>query len=328
MTELAALSALDDADHRARAYRRAADTLGHYPGSIRRLWEQDGRAGLEQLPGIGPRIAELVSELLEQGRAEALETLRRRYPIDVQALLSVEGIGPQTLKSLWRGLRIRDRGQLETALRTGLVETLPGFGPRRSARLLRALELQGNRGHRLPRGRAERIARRLRQDLACHPLVVECAIAGSIRRGEATVGDIDLVAATTEPESVSAWLSERPDLVYVYSAGPTRVRARLREGIDLDFRAVAPEAFGSALLYLTGSRSHHLALRRLARAEGLRLNEYGLFEGSHRVAGTTESELYEALGLPFIPPEQRRGEFEIREALASTRATPVQGSPA
>jgi DNA polymerase (family 10) len=146
-----------------------------------------------------------------------------------------------------------------------------------------------------------------------------CSIAGSLRRGLPSVGDIDLVAASDDPDAVAACLLERPEVEYVYSHGPQRVSVRLKAGVDVDLRTVEPESFGSALLYFTGSRAHTLALRRLALAQGLRLNEYGLFRGRQRIASASEREIYEALALRYLEPTERQGEAAIRAALGAKR---------
>ena len=155
------------------------------------------------------------------------------------------------------------------------------------------------------------------------PEVLECAVAGAVRRREANVGEIVLVAASHNPEAVARALLDAPEVGLVYGGGPQRVSVRLAEGIDVDLHTVEPEAFGSALLHQTGSRGHTLALRRLALAEGLRLDERGLFRGRERIAGRGEADIYAALSLPEIPPEQRRGRSEIRDALRRAVAAPA-----
>jgi len=235
--------------------------------------------------------------------------------MDVVGLLAVDGVGPKTLKILWERLQIRGLEDLERALREGRVQGLPGFGKRREARLLEAVRVERRGTQRMDLGRAAAIAKPLVAAIAKLPSVEHCSVAGSIRRGVARVGDIDLVAASDDPEAVAEVLLTQPGVEHVYSRGPHRVSVRLDAGIDVDLRTVRPASLGSALLYFTGSRAHTLALRRLALAQGLRLNEYGLFRGRRRIASATEREIYEALSIAYVPPEDRRGEAEIREAL-------------
>lgn len=315
LRELAVRLELEGDPHRPRAYRRAADSIEQLDRPISALRTDGGRRGLEGLRGVGPHIARIVCELVDTRQIGRLEGLRRKTPVDVMALLAVDGIGPKTLKVLWEKLRVQTVKDLERALREERLRDLPGFGQRREDRLREAVRV-GQRGpRRMPLGEAAAMAQELRDALARHPRVGRCAVAGSIRRGRETVGDIDLVAAADDSEAVAQVLLERPEVEYVYSRGPRRVSVRLKSGVDVDLRIVAPECYGSALLYFTGSRTHTVGLRRLALAQGFRLNEYGLFRGSQRVAGKTEEEVYAALSLPFLPPESRQGEASIRDAL-------------
>jgi len=315
LRELAARLELDGVPHTPRAYRRAAETIEESKRSVEDIYAEQGAPGLEDLPGIGPHIAGTLGELIDTGQLKRLDQLRRKAPVDVLGLLAVDGIGGQTLKALWSQLGVRTLEDLEKAIADGRVEGLPGFGHRRAERLRQNLQIQRKGRDRVPRERAAPIAEHLCAALAHHKSVLQSSIAGSLRRGRSTVGDIDLVVASDDPAGVAACLIAQPEVEHVYSRGPKRVSVRLCGGIDLDLRTVPAAAYGSALLYFTGSRAHHVALRRLALAQGLRLNEYGLFRGRQKIAGATEAEIYAALSLPYLPPEERRGESEIRDAL-------------
>jgi len=315
LRELAARLDLEDEPHRPRAYRRAADMIEQLRKPVVEIRATEGTEGFDRIPGVGPHIAALICELVDTGTASQLEKLRKRAPVDVMGLLAVDGVGRKTLKVLWDQLKVRTLDDLERVLEEERVEGLPGFGKRRAERLRQAVRIQRRGRERVPRKRAAAIARPLQDAVEGHPSVQSCSLAGSIRRGLPTVGDIDLVAASRDPKATAACLWERPEVAHVYSRGPHRVSVRLEAGVDVDLRIVAPESYGSALLYFTGSRAHVVALRRLALAQGLRLNEYGLFRGRARIAGATEREVYEALSLPYLAPEQREGESEVRDAL-------------
>lgn len=315
LRELAVRLEIQGIAHRPRAYRRAAETIDELGRPLERIWKEEGTAGLEALRGIGPHIAEILVELFETGRLEDLAKLREKAPIDVDGLLAVDGIGAKTLRTLWEKLGVRSLEDLERVLDEGRVQELPGFGARREERLRRAVRIERRGSPRFELHRAARIAERLRDDLAGSKNVIRCDVAGSIRRREPTVGDIDLVVASEDPEAVAESVLGWEGVSTVYSRGPYRVSVRLDPGIDVDVRIVSPECYGSALLYFTGSRTHTVNLRRLALAQGLRLNEYGLFRDGHRIAGETEAEIYAALSLREIPPEERRGAAEIRDAL-------------
>ena len=320
LREFAALLELADAPRRPRAYRRAAISIEQLREPIAKLRRSWGERGLEEIHGIGPHIASVIGELLDTGTSDALERLRKRFPVDVAGLLAVEGVGTKTLRQLWRELGVETVGDLDRALDEERVQALPGFGARRVARLRRAVGIHLRGRGSMPREQAVAIAGRLRDRIAKHPSVVECEIAGSLRRKRPSVGDIDLVAASRDAVAVARLLLDDPDVDYVYSKGPHRVSVRLAAGIDVDLRTVDPSSFGSALLYFTGNRAHTLALRWLASAQGLRLNEYGLFRGTDRIASATEREIYDALALPYFAPEERRGETEIRRALCRAHA--------
>lgn len=318
LLELAARLELAGTPHAPRAYRRAAESIEQRGEPIVALFQQGGEPALEALPGIGSHIAGALAELIQTGRLRRLERLRSEVPIDVMALLAVDGIGIQTVKTLWETLGVRNLVDLEAALETEQVQAIPRFGPRRVARLRDALHAQQDGQRRFPLAFAREIAEDFRARIAAHPSVSDCHIAGSIRRRCAQVGDIDLVAASTDAGSLAKLVLGEAEVVHVYSRGPRRVSIRLGAGIDLDLRIVSVGSLGAALLYFTGSRQHTLALRRLALAEGLRLNEYGLYRRQRRIAGRTEASIYEALALPCIPPEQRLGGTEIRDALLRT----------
>jgi len=315
LRELAARLELEGVEHSPRAYRRAADTLEREPRPIAEICSAEGVGGLEALPGIGSHIARTLCELLDTGATARLERLRHTTPVAVMSLLGIEGIGPKRLRTLWEELRVCTVEDLEHAVAQKSVQGLPGFGVQSEERLRQVLRLRRRGEGRIPLRQAASIAERLRQELMKDPKVSRCSVAGSIRRGRSTVGDIDLVVVSDDAPAVAKAFLARSEIALVYAKGPHRVSVALESSIHVDLRIVPPACFGSALLYFTGSRAHTIALRQLALAQGLRLNEYGLFRGQHRIAGKTEEELYAALSLPYLQPEKRRGGTEIRDAL-------------
>jgi DNA polymerase (family 10) len=319
LRELAARLELEGVEHSPRAYRRAADTVERERRSIAEIYSEEGEGGLEALPGIGPHIASTLCELLDMGTIARLERLRRTTPVAVMSLLGVDGIGPKRLKTLWEELRICSLEDLEHAVTQKSVQGLPGFGERSEERLRQVLRLRRRGAERVPIRQAKAIAERLRQELMRDPKVSLCSLAGSIRRGRSKVGDIDLVVASDDAPAVAKAFLARSDISLVHAKGPHRVSVELESSIHVDLRIVAPACFGSALLYFTGSRAHTIALRQLALAQGLRLNEHGLFRGKHRIAGRTEEEVYAALALPYLQPKERLGGTEIRDALQKSR---------
>jgi len=315
LRELAARLELEGVEHSPRAYRRAADTVERERRSIAEIYSEEGAEGLQALPGIGSHIAGTLCELLDTGMIARLERMRRTMPVAVMSLLAIEGIGTKRLRTLWEELRVRTVEDLERAVAQNGVQGLPGFGALSEERLRQALWLRRRGVGRVPLRRATAIAERLRQELVKDPKVSRCSVAGSIRRGLSTAGDIDLVVASDDAPAVAKAFLARSEIAVVYAKGPQRVSVALESSIHVDLRIVPPSCFGSALLYFTGSRAHTVALRQLALAQGLRLNEYGLFRGKQRIAGKTEEEVYAALFLPYLQPEERLGGTEIRDAL-------------
>jgi len=317
LAELADALELEGADpFRVRAYRsgaRAVEGLGH---PVAALAVAGGAAALETIPGIGESLAAKIVELAETGHLRQLERERRRVPRELSALLAVPGLGPQRLRLLHERLGVRDLAGLERALASGRAERLPGFGQRSVAKLRHGVELHRRSRGRTLLARAEPWAAALAERLAAAPGTLRVEVAGSFRRRRETVGDLDLVCATRRPAEAARAFAGFDAVEEITARGETRLSARLRGGLEVDLRLVDAAAYGAALLYFTGSKEHVVALRARARERGFKLNEYGLFAGRRRVSGRNEEELYDRLGLAWIPPELRemRGEIELAAA--------------
>jgi DNA polymerase (family X) len=297
-----------------RAYEKAAHAVEAVVQPLGELYRGAGLKALEQLPGIGKGIAGRIEEALRSGSIADLEKLREQVPVDVLGLKRVEGLGPKIARALYEELGIRDLDGLEAAARAGRIRELPHFGEKTEQKLLRGIEFLRQASGRIPLGAALRSAQPIEEHLRGAPGVGEVRIAGSIRRRKETIGDIDVLAVSDCPEDVMERFAGMPSVAHVYARGPSKTLVRLESGIDADLRVVPAESFGAALLYFTGSKAHNVALRTFAQARRLKLNEYGLFKGSKRLPARTEEELYEALGLPFIPPELREDQGEIEAA--------------
>lgn len=303
---------------RIRAYQRAAQVIRSLPQPLAGL---HGTEAFDALPGIGADLAAKIEELLRTGRLRALERLRRQVPPGLRELLRLPGLGPVRVRALYTGLGVRDVAGLEKALASGRLARLRGIGPKLRASLGAALGARTAQSQRWLWSVAAQYAEPLRAHLARLRGVAAVEIAGSYRRGRDTVGDLDFVVIARGPVDLAAALRAHADVRTLAAAGPTRCTALLRNGLQADFRLVGRESAGAALHYFTGSKGHNVALRRRAQARGLKLNEYGLFRGARRVAGATEGEVYQALGLPWISPELRedRGEIEAAERDALPR---------
>jgi DNA polymerase (family 10) len=297
-----------------RAYEKAALAVEALDRPLAEIDARSGVAGIDALPEIGRGIAERIHELLRTGRMADLERLRERTPVDVLGLTALEGLGPKGVRVLHEELGIRDVRGLERACRAQRVRELPHFGARSEAKLLRGIELLAGTAGRQLLGLVLPVALDLEARLRGVPGVKRAAVAGSVRRRKETVGDLDFLVSARDPGRVARAFAALPEVQHVHGRGETKVLVRLATGMDADLRLVPEASFGAALCYFTGSKAHNLALRRIARSRGLKLNEYGLFRGDRKLAGRTEEEVYAGLDLAWIPPELREDAGEIEQA--------------
>lgn len=311
--ELADLLEIDDANpFRVRAYRNAARTIR---GLGREVGEMVARGDdLTRLPGIGKDLAAKIEEILHSGRCSALEKLYKRVPPSLEALLAIPGLGPKRVKVLYRELGIRTLEQLEQAASLGRLDELPGFGPKTQRHVLEVIASQRTSERRFLLSVARQYAEPLVSWLQVSGVVDNIEVAGSYRRGRETVGDLDILVTTAEPEAVMARFIAYDEVSEVVSRGATRATVILRSGLQVDLRVVESVSLGAALQYFTGSKAHNIEVRRLAQQRRLKINEYGVFRGEKRVAGKTEDSVYRAVGLSWIPPELREGRGEIEAA--------------
>jgi DNA polymerase (family 10) len=306
-----------DNPFKIRAYRNGADIVANHPHDLARLDE----AGLREIPGIGKDLASRIREIALTGGAEFHQELVAQFPPSILDLLHLQGVGPKTVAVLYRELGVRTIEDLEQAARDGRVRALHGMGAKKESLIIKALDERRRFAgrHLLPHAdaAAEALIAFLRQR------VPDAAIeaVGSLRRGTETCGDLDLLASGTSAplmdEFVQHELVER-----VLGRGETKSSVLLGGGFQADLRLVTPDSRGAALQYFTGSKPHNIALRDRAIGLGLKLNEYGVFrvDGGARIAGSSEEEVYAALGLEWIPPELREMQGEI--AAAEARALP------
>ena len=310
IADLLALSG--DNPFRIRAYRNAARTLRGLGKSVRAMVAAG--EDLTDLPGIGDDLAGKIREVLDTGSVELLRRLQQRVPAELPALLDLPGLGPVRVRTLHDRLGVTSVADLARAAEEGRLHDLPGIGPKTVARVRAALATReiGARRHLL--AEADAVAGDLVAWLQRTRGVSAVEVAGSLRRGCETVGDVDLLACARGPTRVVERLVRYADVAEVLARGDTRAAVRLRSGLQVDLRVVDPASHGAALCYLTGSKAHNVALRTRAQARGLKLNEYGVYRGEERVAGDTEASVYAALGVALIPPELREDRGEIAAA--------------
>jgi DNA polymerase (family 10) len=296
-----------------RAYRSAADTIGAWADPVGRMDEKQ----LLDLPGVGKDLAKKIRELDDTGTCRFHQELLLEFPPTILDLLRLQGVGPKTVALLYSSLNIRSVDELVEAAKAGRLRALKGMGPKKEALILKAVEeRQKDRGRHLLSDTTA-VAAELVAYLREHAPGAEFTPVGSLRRGCETCGDIDILASGAEPSLMDHFVAF-PRVERVLGQGDTKSSVRIAGGYQADLRLVAAESRGAAMQYFTGSKAHNVALRDRAIQRGFKLNEYGLFRvaDDERVAGASEEEIYDALGIAWVPPELRENRGEIVAAAA------------
>lgn len=303
-----------NAQFRARAYYRAADTIANLSENVADVYDNGGVAALLEIPSVGKAIAAKIEEYVKTGKVRHLEELKAKVPINIDELYGIEGIGPRTIKALYDKLQVKDLAGLENAAAEGRLQTVPGFTEKKEQDIKKRIEFfRKGKGRRII-GEVYPLVKQIELRLLQAEGVHDAVAAGSVRRMKETVGDIDYLVTADDPEKVMEFFVSMPEVEEIVGRGPAKAFVRLAGGIDADLLVVPKESWGSALQYFTGSKEHSVELRKIAIAKGLRLNEWGVYKGEARVAGATEEGVYQALGLQWIPPEMRENTGEIELA--------------
>ena len=318
--EVADLLEIQDANpFRVRAYRNAARTIRDFPEPLADL-VRAGTKDLTDIAGIGDDLAEKITEIATKGELALRKQLAAKLPAGLLDLLRIPGLGPKRVKLLYKKLKVKSASDLSKALDQGKIQKLKGFGPKIEEKMRAGLGQAQVTERRMLLNEAETQATALVAYLQAGGGVRQIAVAGSYRRRRETIGDLDILVTSDDSARVMDRFVAYADVADVVSKGDTRSTVKLRGGLQVDLRAVEPAAYGAALQYFTGSKAHNVELRKIAQEHGYKLNEYGLFKGTRRVAGQTEEEIYAKLGLDWIPPELREARGEI--ALARERRLP------
>lgn len=315
--EMADLLEIDEANaFRVRAYRDAARLIDGMGDRVADRVENGD--DLTRLTGIGDDLAGKIREIVETGKLSELEAVRERVPPSLRELMQIEGLGAKKVRALWKSLNITDLKGLLWAAETKKIREISGFGKRTEEKILEAAKELEDGERRFLRPKAEEIGEPLLDYLRNLSGVRTADIAGSYRRGKETVGDLDILIIRDEGADVMKPFVEYEDVDRVVSRGDTRSTVVLRGGMHVDLRVVAPESYGAALHYFTGSKAHSVSLRKRANGKGLKINEYGVFRDDARIAGETEKAVFEAVDLAWIPPELREDRGEIEAGLNGT----------
>jgi DNA polymerase (family 10) len=316
LEEMGMLYAMLGVQFKPQAYTRAAGSVADSGNDVAVLYREKGEKGLREIAGVGPGIAAHISSLLETGTFSEYEKLHKKIPVDVRGLTAVEGVGPKTVLLLYKALGIKNLKQLEQAAKSGKLRKIAGLGEKTEQNVIKGIQFLKTAGGRKVLGHVMPLAEGMAEELRALTGVKQAVVAGSIRRRQETIGDIDIIVTTSKPELVMAKFVGFPEVAEVMGHGPTKTTVRLRNGMHADVRVIPDASFGAALQYFTGSKEHNVVVRSMAVRKGLKLNEYGLWKGRKLLACRTEEDVYRALGLPYIDPEIRTAEGEVEAAKA------------
>jgi DNA polymerase (family 10) len=355
---------LGEDSFRAAASAKAARILSEYPDSLSAIVTStattaDAKKRLQSIDGVGPKIADKIIECVTTGKIAELEELATRVPPGLLALLEIPGLGPKTVSAMWNQAGVTSLTDLKRIIADGSILNLPRMGAKSVEKLKESIALAEAGQQRMQLGLAMVIAERIVHALENVPGVKRATFAGSLRRGKETIGDIDILVSTTDPERVSKAFVELPGVQSVIAAGATKTSVRMAVSVEtgrwkmegqtgdaytgpsmqVDLRVIDEAVWGAALLYFTGSKEHNVKLRERALRRGVTLNEYGVFpedgieeppqkRGIKAIACASEEDVYRSLGLKWIPPELRedRGEVEAFELVSAEAGPSVKGS--
>jgi len=321
--EIADLLELKGVQFKPRAYRTAARNINSLSESIEDYYV-DGE--LKEISGVGESIASKIKEILDTGRLRYLDDLRKEFPENLQELLNIQGLGPKRIIKLYEDLDIKNLEDLEEALKNNEIRKLEGFGEKSEENIFKGIKLYKESQERFLLGDILPIALELKEKLEEQQIAKKVQIAGSIRRRKETIGDIDILITSDEPEEIMDYFVNLDIVNRVLSKGLTKSSVITEKNLQIDLRVVDPSSFGSALLYFTGSKEHNVKLRKIALDHNWKLSEYGLRDKKKNevIAGEDESKIYELLGMAYISPELREDNGEIEAAMDKRLPTLIE----
>jgi DNA polymerase (family X) len=315
LREIAIFLEMDDVPFKPRAYEKAAMSIEALEEDVEAVYKRGGVKALTEIPGVGEHIAEKIGELIETGKLRYYEDLRSKVPVDLESLYGIQGLGPKKIKILYQKLGVRNIDDLEKAVLDKKLRNIEGFQEKTEQNLLKGIAFARQSKGRYILGLTLPLIREMENRLRSLPGVKNVVVAGSVRRMKETIGDVDFLVTSEKPAEVMDYFVSMPEVVDVIGKGETKSSVRLNTGMEADLRVLPDDSFGAGLQYFTGSKDHNVAVRRIAQSKGWKLSEYGLFRGSKKIAGRTEEEVYERLGLQWMPPELRENGGEVEAAM-------------
>jgi DNA polymerase (family 10) len=306
------LDILEENPFKIRAYRNASRNLRELTEDVKDISERDE---LSKISGIGKDLAEKIREYIANGKIKYYEELNEKVPRELVDLLAIQGLGPKMLSKLFKELKVTKLADLEREIYGEEILKLHGMGKKKIEDIKRGIQIFKESKKRVNLGIALPIAEEIVKEINKIPGVEKPIFAGSLRRMRETIGDIDILTQSDDGRRVIESFTKMPFVKNILVSGDTKGSVILRNGTQVDLRVVGQESYGAALQYFTGSQAHNVKVRTIAVKKGLKINEYGLFHRNKKIAGETEVDVYEKLGLPFIQPEMREDRGEIEAAL-------------
>ncbi|OGL69331.1 hypothetical protein A3B21_05115 [Candidatus Uhrbacteria bacterium RIFCSPLOWO2_01_FULL_47_24] len=336
LNEMAVLYEMEDVEFKPRAYERVAMSIEALDREVTDIYTEGGIKALHTIPNVGEGIAAHIELLLKKGTFPEYERLKKKFPIKLDELMGIGGLGPKSIKTLYRKLKIKDLKGLEQAAREHKIDKLAHFGEKSERKILKGIEFLKKGTGRFLLGSIDSLVRAMEERLRRVPGVRHVTTAGSYRRRQETIGDIDILVSVKDMGKLSFrrdgssasklmdTFVNMPEVSEVLAHGLTKSMVRLKDSIQADVRVLPENVYGAALQYFTGSKEHNVEVRKIAIKKGLKLSEYGVFAIKalkHKniktpVAGRTEEEVYKALGMEWMPPELRTASGEIEAARA------------
>lgn len=313
--EIADLLDMQSVQFKPMAYRKAAAGIESMQEEIQDIYKKGGVKALQEIPGVGQHIAVKIETMLKTGRLPYYEKLKTDVPKGLMELVDVPGIGPKKAMYFYKKLKIKNIADLEKAVKQHKIKGITGFGEKSEKNIEHGIEIEKAGKERLLLGVALPIANEVKHRLCQLKEVQNIHLAGSLARMKETIGDIDILACSKQPEKVMNYFTTMPDVAKVLAKGSTKSSILLKNSVQIDLRIVSEEQYGSALQYFIGSKDHNIALRKIAIEKGFKLSEYGLFKNNKLIAGRTEQDIYKKLGMSWPEPELRENHGEIQAAI-------------
>ena len=320
LSEMADILEIQGADFfRLNAYRKAAINILNMPQDLRDIVDKNP-LDLEKIPGIGRGLQKKIVELITTGKCKEYDDIKKKFPEGLLEILRLRGLGPKKVKLLYSELQIKNLKELKAAAEAHMIQTLPGMGSKSEADILKAIDEYAHfSSDRFLIDEAMQEAVRIIQYMKECKDIKKIEYAGSLRRCQDTIGDIDILVTVKDPVKSQKVIMDRfvkyPEVLSIIAEGETKSSVALRGGMDVDLRVIDDESFGAAMHYFTGNKNHNIRIRDLAKRKGLKVSEYGIFKGEKMIGGKEEKEIFEAVGLPFIAPEMRSDNGEVEYGL-------------